>query len=160
MILPVDLTIRAIRETDLPGLGWAGAPLHIAQMAEQMRLHTSRTKEFVAAFLRTGISVAKGEITYADDSGQIGSLSVRGEFQSLGIGTLLITDLEERIRRRGLRYCALDVEDDNPRARALYERLGYVAYDRQPDSWDQQDADGRVYRYETMCTLLRKELAG
>lgn len=69
MILPVEVTIRALREADLPGLTWAGSPLHVAQVAEQMRLHTARTKEFVAAFLRTGISVAKGEITYTDDAG-------------------------------------------------------------------------------------------
>lgn len=159
VILPVELTVRTIREDDLAGLGWAAAPLHITQMAEQMRIHTARTKEFLAVFLRTGISIAKGEITYADDAGHIGSLAVRGEFQSLGVGTILIAEMEQLIRDHGLRYSALDVEDDNPRAKALYERLAYVAYDRQPDSWDQQDADGRVYRYETMCTLMRKELA-
>lgn len=49
-------------------------------------------------------------------------------------------------------------EENNPRARALYERLGYVAYDRRPDSWDEQAPDGSLRRYETLCTLMRKEL--
>jgi ribosomal protein S18 acetylase RimI-like enzyme len=159
VILPVELTVRAIREDDLLGLGWAGSPLHISQMAEQMRLNTPRTKEFLAVFLRTGISIAKGEITYTDEAGKIGSLGVREEWQSLGVGTFLIDKIERRIQGRGLRYSALDVEEDNPRAQKLYERLGYVAYDRQPESWDQQDGDGHVYRYETMCTLMRKELS-
>lgn len=159
VILPVELTIRPIRDADLAGLSWAGPPLHLAQMAAQMRLHTTRTAEFLAVFLRTGVSIGKGELTYTHDAGQIGSLSVRGEWQSLGIGTALIGEMEQRIRDHGRRYSALDVEDGNPRARALYERLGYVAYDRQPDAWDQQDADGRVYRYETVCTLMRKELS-
>lgn len=158
-ILPVELTVRAICVDDLPGLGWAGSPLHVSMMAEQMRRHTPRTKEFLGAFLRTGVSVAKGEITYSDDGGQIGSLAVRAEWQSLGVGTLLIAGLEQRIRDRGLRYSALDVEDENPRARELYERLGYVAYDRQPEAWDERNAAGHVVRYETMCTLMRKELS-
>lgn len=158
-ILPVELTVRAIRQDDLPGLGWAGSPLHMSMMADQMRLHTSRTKEFLAIFLRTGVSIAKGETTHADDAGQIGSLSVRSEWQSLGVGALLIGELEHRIRDRGLHYAAIDVEDDNPRARTLYERLGYVAYDRRPEAWDEQDADGHVVRHETMCTLMRKELS-
>lgn len=54
---------------------------------------------------------------------------------------------------------ALAVEENNPRARALYEQLGYVAYDRRPDSWDEQAEDGSLRRHETMCTVMRKELA-
>lgn len=52
----------------------------------------------------------------------------------------------------------LTVEETNPRARALYERLGYVAYGREPDAWDEEAPDGSISRYETMCTLMRKEL--
>jgi RimJ/RimL family protein N-acetyltransferase len=50
------------------------------------------------------------------------------------------------------------VEECNPRARALYERLGYVAYGSAPESWDEDAPDGSVVRYETMCTLMHKEL--
>ena len=45
-----------------------------------------------------------------------------------------------------------------PRARKLYDRLGYTAYDRALESWDEQAPDGTTTRYETMCTLMRKEL--
>lgn len=31
------LTARDIQESDLPGLAWSGAPLHVAQLAEQIR---------------------------------------------------------------------------------------------------------------------------
>lgn len=57
------------------------------------------------------------------------------------------------------RGCAeLGVEESNPRARALYERLGYVAYGRGPEEWDELDSDRSVRRRETMCTWMRKEL--
>jgi hypothetical protein len=46
----------------------------------------------------------------------------------------------------------------NPLARALYERLGYVAYGREPASWTTEAADGSLARYETVSTLMRKEL--
>jgi hypothetical protein len=49
-------------------------------------------------------------------------------------------------------------EVDYPRARALYERLGYVAYDEILESWDQQNPDGLITRYETTCAQMRKEL--
>jgi len=81
-----------------------------------------------------------------------------GALQSCGIGTLLIEAAEQRIRARGLHRAELGVEECNPRARALYERLGYAAYGRKPEAWDEQAEDGSVRRYETMCTLMRKEL--
>jgi ribosomal protein S18 acetylase RimI-like enzyme len=110
--------------------------------------------------LPTGDSVGKAEVSYdtQPDTGEIGSMSMREVWQSLGIGSLLIGAAEQRIRDRCLRRAALDVEENNPRARALYERLGYVAYDRRPDAWDQQAPDGTIYRYETICTLMRKDL--
>jgi ribosomal protein S18 acetylase RimI-like enzyme len=83
---------------------------------------------------------------------------VHEALQSCGIGTILIQAAEQRIRGRSLRRAELGVEESNPRARALYERLGYVAYGREPDGWDEEAPDGSVTRYETMCTLMRKEL--
>jgi len=78
--------------------------------------------------------------------------------QSCGIGTLLILAAEQRIRAHGLHQAELKVEERNPRARTLYERLGYVTYGRQHAAWDLQAADGSLTRYETVCTLMRKEL--
>ena len=46
----------------------------------------------------------------------------------------------------------------NPRARALYERLGNILRGREPASWDTEGADGSRTRYETVCTLMRKQL--
>jgi ribosomal protein S18 acetylase RimI-like enzyme len=79
--------------------------------------------------------------------------------QSCGIGTLLIQAAERRIRARGLHRAELGVEENNPRARTLYERLGYNAYGRKPEAWDEEAPDGSVTRYETVCTLMRKELS-
>jgi ribosomal protein S18 acetylase RimI-like enzyme len=57
-----------------------------------------------------------------------------------------------------LRRAEIDVEEDNPRARLLYERLGYVAYGRKVSSWDDELPDGTATRVETTCVLLRKDL--
>jgi hypothetical protein len=34
-----------------------------------------------------------------------------------------------------------------------------VAYGRQPEAWDEDAPDGSIVRYETVCTLMRKQLA-
>jgi hypothetical protein len=85
-------------------------------------------------------------------------LAVHGAPQSCGIGAILIQAAEQQIRARGLDRAELGVEERNPRARALYERLGYLAYGREPASWDEEASDGSLTRYETICTLMRKEL--
>jgi ribosomal protein S18 acetylase RimI-like enzyme len=72
---------------------------------------------------------------------------------------MLIRAAEDRIRSRGLHRAELAVEESNPRARALYERLGYLAHGRRPDAWDVQAPDGSLLRYETMCTLMHKHLS-
>jgi ribosomal protein S18 acetylase RimI-like enzyme len=78
--------------------------------------------------------------------------------QSCGIGTLLIDAAQPRIRARGLRRAELAVEMNNPRVRALYERLGYVAYGSRPEEWDERSDDGSFSRYQTVCAVMRKEL--
>ena len=34
-----------------------------------------------------------------------------------------------------------------------------LAFGREPDAWDVEALDGSLQRYETMCTLMRKDLA-
>jgi ribosomal protein S18 acetylase RimI-like enzyme len=45
--------------------------------------------------------------------------------QSLGIGSSLIENSIQRARASGCSCVELDVDVDNPRAQALYERLGF-----------------------------------
>ena len=98
------------------------------------------------------------DFTRRPGAGNLWLLEVHPVLQSCGIGTLLISAAEQRIRARGLDMAKLSVEESNPRAQALYERLGYVAYGSEPASWDAVAEDGSVFRYETVCTLMRKNL--
>ena len=83
--------------------------------------------EYLVVRSPSGYSVAKAGIDYAANPsvGAITQLATIDELQGLGPGTHLIAVAESRIRRRGVRVAELGVEEDNPRARALYERLGY-----------------------------------
>lgn len=56
-------------------------------------------------------------------------LGVAPSERGTGIGTLLVEDLLARGRRAGLTRAALDVSIENPRAQALYERLGFHVVD-------------------------------
>lgn len=52
---------------------------------------------------------------------------VRDRFRGQGIGTQLLDAATAEARARGYTELRLDVIDTNPRARALYERCGFVA---------------------------------
>jgi hypothetical protein len=132
----IRLTIRDLIPDDLPSCAWSGSASHLVSVAKQLERAHRGEVDYLAACPPSGLPVAIG-----------------------GIGTILIQAAEQRILARGLNRAELGVEECNPRARALYDRLGYVAYGRAPDSWDEQAPDGTMFRYETVCTLMRKELS-
>lgn len=52
------------------------------------------------------------------------------EMRGRGCGAQALRIAEEHCRREGIGALHLEVERENPRARALYERNGYKAHDR------------------------------
>ena len=40
----------------------------------------------------------------------------------------------------------------------IHERLGYLAYGRKLEAWDEDAANGSVRRYEAVCTSMGRQL--
>lgn len=156
----LPLTIRDLTREELPSCAWSGSATHLASVAKALERAERGEVDYLAVCAPAGLPVAIGGIDYVlnPGAGTLWQLAVYGALQSCGIGTLLIQAAERRIRHRGLHRAELRVEENNPRARALFEQLGYNAYSRKPDAWDEEALDGSVRRYETVCTLMRKEL--
>lgn len=57
---------------------------------------------------------------------QMDGLFVDASARGLGVGTALLEAVCQEARQRNLESVQLDVIDTNPRARALYERVGFV----------------------------------
>lgn len=72
-------------------------------------------------------------------------LATHPDLQGLGIGSALVGAAERRITARGVNTARVGVEDDNPGARALYERLGYTDSGRRPASWESEGPDGAPF---------------
>ena len=156
----IPLAIRDLTAEDLPSCAWSGSATHLTSIARALERAGRGEVDYLAVCPPSGLPVALGGIDYAQSpgAGTLWQLVVHGALQSCGIGTILIRAAEQRILARGLHRAELGVEESNPRARALYDRLGYVAYARALDSWDEQAPDGAITRYETMCTQMRKDL--
>lgn len=54
-------------------------------------------------------------------------ICVAAKARGHGVGSALLAAIEDEARARGYAYVRLDVIDSNWRARALYERLGFMA---------------------------------
>jgi GNAT superfamily N-acetyltransferase len=78
--------------------------------------------------------------------------------RSHGIGTALIRAAEQLARERGTGVMGLGVGDDNPRAAALYARLGYRPTIPYLDRWAYLDADGVRRERADPCTFLVRKL--
>lgn len=157
----LDLAVRDLADADLAACGFAGSGLHLRQVAKQLERARYGEVDYLAVCTKNDLPVAIGAVDYVrhPGAGSLTQLSVHPALQSCGIGTVLVRAAEQRILARGLDRAELGVELSNPRARALYERLGYVAYDEVLESWDQQGPDGSITRYEATCAQMRKELS-
>uniref|UniRef100_A0AAU3HBB1 GNAT family N-acetyltransferase n=1 Tax=Streptomyces sp. NBC_01401 TaxID=2903854 RepID=A0AAU3HBB1_9ACTN len=156
----MPVTVRDLRPQDLPACAWSGSATHLRHVERELTRAASGEVDYLAVCTPVDLPVAIGGIDYqaCENAGTLWQLAVLPALQSCGLGTLLVRAAEERIRRRGLRKAVLAVEEDNPRARALYERLGYIAYGRAPEAWDEEAPDGSIRRHETVCILMRKGL--
>jgi ribosomal protein S18 acetylase RimI-like enzyme len=156
--ISVPIVIRDLEEADLRRLKWSGGPSHMVAMVRELTRVAAGDAAYLVACAPSGFPVGKAGIDYAKiaGAGEIHQVAVHGAVRSCGVGTLLMSAAEERIRDRGCGLAILGVEVSNPRARALYERLGYVAYGEEPAEWDDDQPDGSVARYRTVCTLMRK----
>ena len=55
----------------------------------------------------------------------IQTIGVLPQYEGRGIGTAMLTGMLDEARRRGAAETLLEVREDNPRARRLYERFGF-----------------------------------
>lgn len=151
----VPLTVRDLVAADLPAVAWAGS----GPEGALDRVGRGGV-DYLVVYSPTGFALAAGGVDYTlvPGAGTLWQLSVHEAVRSCGIGTILIAAAEDRIRGRGLHRAELGVDDQLPRPRRLYERLGYVPYGSERGSWLQADPDGSSLLYETTITLLWKQL--
>jgi ribosomal protein S18 acetylase RimI-like enzyme len=153
----IAVTFRDLQPSDLSDLDWAGGSEHLTAIAEVLPLMVADEADYLVGELPNGRLVAAGgaDLRPVVEAGLLWQLSVHSLLQGLGIGSALVAELEERIRRRGRTEARLTVEHDNPDAARLYQRLGYREHGSAVESWPV--AGGR--RYVTVTTVLRKPLS-
>ncbi|GEM_PF-1052507 len=153
----IELTYRDLQPVDIDLLAWSGGDAHLTALQKAMERSWAGTVELVVAELPNGRLVACGGVDFDKEpgTGWLWMLSVDDAWQSLGIGAALVAELERRCLDRGVERAALSVEHDNPRATALYRRLGYRGDRTVVETWPTDRGVTGV----TSCLVMEHELA-
>ena len=99
-----SLAVTDLDRDDLPHLWWTGNPAHIRGIASILERVAAGEVAYLAVRAPSGAPVAVGAIDYTkyEGAGMLYRLVTHRSLRSLGIGTRLIGEAEERIARRGL----------------------------------------------------------
>ena len=92
---------------------------------------------------------------------EIQDFVVRPDLRSRGVGGQMLAITAALARGRGYARLGLNVGLDNPRARAFYERAGFVeaGFGPLPIRWQSRGAGGEPYWHEEIAIYLVKDLA-
>jgi ribosomal protein S18 acetylase RimI-like enzyme len=151
--LTKEVLIRHVSVTDLPALEWEGEFSHFRNIfSEAYRLmQLGDVIMWVADLPSFGLigqlfiqlyspyQLRASDETYA----YIYGFRVRPIYRGRGIGSLLLDKAETDLLQRGFLRITLNVAQDNPDARRLYERRGYHVVAPEPGVWSYLDENGQ-----------------
>lgn len=128
-VVSLALRLRLCREEDLPGLEWGGLFTHHRQIIRDAFERQRRGENLMLLALASDFPVAQVWVDLARlrprSAALLWAVRVFPAFQGAGLATRLISEAEALLRYLHVRTAEIGVEKGNPRARRLYERLGY-----------------------------------
>ncbi len=161
----IALILRPLVAEDLPKLEWYGQYIHFRRVYKHtFREQSSGKRLMLVADLNhfpVGQIFLHLNLSYDDDGlprGYLYSLRVMDHLQGYGIGTRLIYYAEQTLLEKGFDWALISAAKTNPRARILYERLGYRVYGEDEGRWKYTNHLGQVVQMHEPCWMLEKNL--
>jgi len=134
--ITVDVSIREMVESDLSGFHeWYGADRDDSFRRSFERHRLGEIVYLVAHVRGRPVGHLGVDLVRVHDAAHLWQFGVLPALQSHGIGTAMVAAAERAAAARGLSVAEIGAETDNPRARALYERLGYRLSDERNGEW-------------------------
>ena len=164
---PLTIVIRPAEAADLPALEWGGVYTNQRPVFERTLAEMRAGQKYMLVALAHAevigqifLQFRSAELQFADGAtrGYLYALRVRPEWRGHGVGTFLLNAAEAELRQRGFRVAVISAGKDNPRARQLYERLGYHPFTDDPGEWYFTDVNGVLQHVQEACWVLEKAL--
>ena len=87
------------------------------------------------------------------------SFRVFPPYRGRGLGTAMVLFCEQFLKERGFKHTTIAVEKNNPRALALYEKLGYKTYKDEDTEWDYLDDKGIIRKVKEPEWVMEKVIS-
>jgi ribosomal protein S18 acetylase RimI-like enzyme len=162
------ITIRHASQIDLPALEWEGELTHFRNIfAEAYRLmELGEGLIWVVDHLEKGLIgqlfvhlyPVQNRFSNQKPQAYIYGFRIRTSFRQQGIGTRLMRQAESDLEQRGYQLITLNVGRNNPRARKLYERLGFRVVSAEPGVWSYIDENGVRREVNEPAWRMEKEI--
>ena len=163
-----QLTIRQAKFEDLPAMEWEGEFKHFRnlysdafrrsqQQLSQIWLAELPDRSLVGQVLLQ-LNCDRPELANGADRAYLYGFRVRPAFRGMGFGTRIVNHVENDLRWRGFSWLTLNVAVNNPLARSLYNRLGFVVIAHEPGIWSYIDHIGRRQWVEEPAWRMEKHL--
>ncbi|MBE2266990.1 MAG: GNAT family N-acetyltransferase [Anaerolinea sp.] len=163
----LEITFRLAKRTDLPKLEWYGQYAHFRTVFRRTFSEQEHRRRLMlvadCADFPIGhvfIQLNSGERGLSDGRARayLYSLRVMEMFRGKGIGTRLIEEAESIVRELGFGWTTIAAAKENPRARRLYEKMGYRVFMEDDGEWSYIDHEGRMRNVHEPCWVLEKRL--
>ena len=163
-----SVTIRLMKETDLPELEWDGEYSRYRKVYREVYHNFRRgiTMPFVAETAEDGL-IGQVFLTFKDPNPSymprsrycfISSFRVKPQFRDKGLGSRLVDVCFREARNHHLRDIFLNCSSDNNRARWFYEKHGFRVIRLDDGNWSYVNAEGFVVTEHQSAYVMKKTL--
>lgn len=165
--LEMPVAFRLATYSDLPKLEWYGQYTHFRalfrrtyqeQLQNRRLMLVADCNQFPIGHVFIQLSNSEQRISDGRQRAYLYSLRVMEMFQGHGIGTRLLHEAEILAAEQGFRWVTIAAAKDNPRARRLYERLGYRVFGEDEGKWSYLDHQNRMRYVHEPCWVLEKRI--
>lgn len=147
-----NLKIRILEKKDLVALEWNGQYIHFRNIYAQAYQQAQKGNSvlWVAELKEHGIIgqvfiqlvCERKELANGKNRAYLYSFRVKPYLQSHGVGSFMLSEVEEDLVKRGFKQVSLNVAKDNVRAQSFYYKHGFRTIAHEPGRWSYTDHEG------------------
>lgn len=163
-----QVVIRQAQADDLAAMEWDGEFKHFRNLYADAYRRTQRKLSLIwladhpvhglVGQVLLQLDCDRPELANGRDRAYLYGFRVRPAFRGMGLGTHMMTHIENDLRWRTYSWLTLNVAVDNPQARSLYTRLGFTVVAHEPGVWSYIDDTGRRRWVEEPAWRMEKRL--
>ena len=162
------ILIRQLVFEDLAALEWDGEYTHFRRLYQEIYQNACNGKalmwladlpgEEIVGQVFVQLDSSRNELANGKSRAYIYGFRVKPAYQCAGIGTKMLTTVENDLQKRKYEWITLNVGRENLDARRFYDRRGYYVVAADPGQWSYYDNQGKKNQVNEPAWRMLKRL--